>query len=68
MSTPARAYETTTVVILSDHGFRFGGRERNPLHIPFIVKHAGEQMTVDVTSADRGERLLKEIVESSCAA
>ncbi len=60
------AYEATTVVILSDHGFRFGGRERDPLHIPFIVKLAGQQERVDVTSASRGERLLKEIVERSC--
>lgn len=60
-------YETTTVVILSDHGFRFGGRERDPLHIPFIVKHAGQQTRVDLTPAERGERLLKEIVERSCS-
>lgn len=62
------AYESTTVVILSDHGFRFGGKERDPLHIPFIVKLAGQQGRVDVTSTLRGERLLKEIVERSCAA
>ncbi len=61
-------YETTTIVVFSDHGFRFGGRERDPLHIPFIVKLAGQQERVDVTSASRGERLLKEIVERSCAA
>ncbi|MBI2828891.1 MAG: sulfatase-like hydrolase/transferase [Acidobacteria bacterium] len=62
------AYEATTVVILSDHGFRFGGRERDPLHIPFIVKLAGQQRRVDVILASGGERLLKEIVERSCAA
>jgi hypothetical protein len=60
------AYDATTVVIFSDHGFRFGGRERDPLHIPFIVKLAGQQERVDVTLASRGERLLKEIVERSC--
>ncbi len=62
------AYETTTVVILSDHGFRFGGRERDPLHIPFMVKLAGQHARVDVATAARGESLLKEIVEGSCAA
>ena len=62
------AYETTTVVLLSDHGFRFGGRERDPLRIPFMVKRAGQRERVDVTSASRGERLLKDIVEGSCAA
>lgn len=62
------AYETTTVVLLSDHGFRFGGRERDPLHIPFMVKLAGQHDRVNVTSASRGERLLKDIVEGSCAA
>ena len=61
------AYEATTVVVLSDHGFRFGGRERDLLHIPFIVKVAGQQERVDVTSAFQGERLLKEVVERSCA-
>jgi len=61
-------YETTTVVLLSDHGFRFGGRERDPLRIPFMVKLAGQHDRVDVTSASRGERLLKDIVEGSCAA
>jgi len=61
-------YETTTVVILSDHGFRFGGRERDPLHIPFMVKLAGQHERVDVTTALRGERLLKDVVEGSCPA
>jgi arylsulfatase A-like enzyme len=62
------AYEATTVVILSHHGFRFGGRERDPLHVLFTVKLAGRQKRVDVTSASRSELLLKEIVERSSAA
>jgi hypothetical protein len=41
---------------------------REFLHIPFIVKLAGQHERVDVTTASRGERLLKEIVEGSCAA
>ena len=61
------AYDATTMVILSDHGFRFGGLEQDPFHVPFIVKLAGQQTRVDVTFDQRGERLLKEIVERSCA-
>jgi len=62
------AHETTTVVLLSDHGFRFGGRERDPLRIVFMVKLAGQHEKAAVATASRGERLLKEVVEGSCAA
>jgi hypothetical protein len=41
-------YDTTTIVLLADHGFRFGGAERNPLQIPFIVKKAQQKDRVDV--------------------
>lgn len=59
-------YERTTLVLLADHGYRFGGRERDPLHIPFIVKTAGQAARVDVTTPIPGEQLLKQIVERSC--
>ncbi|MBI4265021.1 MAG: sulfatase-like hydrolase/transferase [Acidobacteria bacterium] len=60
-------YDETTIVLLSDHGFRFGGRERDPLQIPFIVKMAGQRARVDVRAAARGELLLKDVVQRSCA-
>ena len=60
------AYGSATVVVLGDHGWRFGGRERDSLHIPFIVKMAGQQGRVDVATPSRGETLLMEIVERSC--
>jgi hypothetical protein len=61
-------YDTTTIVVLADHGFRFGGREANPRQIPFIVKKAGQRSRADVTTAMRGEVALKEVVEGACAA
>lgn len=60
------AYDSTTIVLLADHGFRFGGRERDPLHIPFIVKRAGQTAREVVTEPTAGEQLLKRIVEDSC--
>jgi hypothetical protein len=36
-------YQSATIVLMADHGWRFEGRERDPLHIPFIVKMAGPQ-------------------------
>jgi hypothetical protein len=59
-------YESTTIVLLADHGFRFGGQERDPLHIPFIVKGAGQMSRVDVSTPIPGEQLLKRVVEQSC--
>lgn len=61
-------YETTTIVLLADHGFRFGGRERDPLQIPFIVKMAGQKRRIDADAPVRGEALLKQVVEGSCRA
>jgi hypothetical protein len=58
--------EQITVVLFSDHGFRFGGRDTMPLHIPFIVKRRGQTSRIDITQAVSGERLLKEIVEDAC--
>ena len=59
-------YDDTTVVVLADHGFRFGGAERDPLQIPFIVKKAGQRDREDVSTPMAGERLLKEVLENSC--
>lgn len=62
------AYDPATVVLLADHGFRFGGRERDPLHIPFIAKMARQRGRTDVATPARGELLLKDVVERSCTA
>lgn len=62
----AGTYDGTTVVILSDHGYRFGGRERDPLHIPFIVKGAGQRTSATVTASIPGESLLKQVVQDAC--
>lgn len=59
-------YDETTIVVLADHGYRFGGRERDPLQIPFIVKLSGQQERAEVRAERRGETLLKEIVTGAC--
>ena len=59
-------YERATIVLLADHGFRFGGREANPLQIPFIAKMARQTSRVDIATAVQGERLLKQVLERSC--
>jgi hypothetical protein len=56
-----------TVVLLADHGFRFGGRETDPLHIPFIVRRAPQKTRRDVTVPERGETLLRQVVMEACA-
>jgi len=61
-------YDGTTIVVLADHGFRFGGAERNPLQIPFIVKKAGQKDRVDVEVPMRGELMLKQVLEEACRA
>lgn len=60
-------FDRTTIVVLADHGYRFGGRERDPLHVPFLVKGAGQQSRMDVTSPVRGEALLKDVLQNACA-
>jgi phosphoglycerol transferase MdoB-like AlkP superfamily enzyme len=60
------AYDASHIVLLSDHGFRFGGREGDPRHVPFIVKKGGQRQRVDVTMAERGELLLRQVVEAAC--
>ena len=59
-------YEGATIVVLADHGFRFGGAETNPLQIPFIVKKAGQREREDVRTPMAGEMLLKQVLERSC--
>ena len=61
-----RAAANATIVLLADHGFRFGGRETDPLHIPFIVKRADQTVRREVTTAERGELLLRQIVMEAC--
>lgn len=63
-----RTFDRTTIIILADHGFRFGGRERDELHIPFIVKRAGQSDRRDVNQTLRGESLLRDLVGESCPA
>jgi hypothetical protein len=59
-------FAAATVAVLSDHGFRFGGRERDPMQIPFIVRHPGQRTRVDVTAPEHGEILLRDIVTGAC--
>jgi sulfatase-like protein len=60
-------YDATSIVVFADHGYRFGGRERDPLHVPFLVKTPHQDRRVDVAAAQAGERLLKDVVRQACA-
>ena len=60
------SFARSTLVVLADHGFRFGGLEHDPLHIPFIVRKAAQNVRSDVTEPKRGELLLPEAVRASC--
>jgi hypothetical protein len=60
------AFDRTTLVVLSDHGFRFGGRERDPRHIPMIVKDAGQTSSRQDDQPRQAAGLLRDLVESSC--
>jgi hypothetical protein len=62
----AGTFDGAVVVVLADHGFRFGGGERDPLHIPFIVKQPRQSTRADVREVRRGELLLREVVRGSC--
>ena len=64
----AETYDHSTIVLFADHGFRFGGRERDSHRIPFIVKTAGQQTRIDVTPPVGGEVLLKKVLEDACTA
>ncbi len=59
-------YDSSTVVLLADHGFRFGARERQPLQIPFIAKMPHQREGTDEDAPVRGETLLRTILEQSC--
>jgi len=45
----AGTLDQTTIAVVADHGFRWGGRERDSRHVPFIVKRAGQTTRVDAT-------------------
>jgi len=60
-------FDQTTIILLADHGFRSGGRERDALHIPFIVKKAGQRERRDVTAPAAGELLLEQSLRDSCS-
>ncbi|HEY6362164.1 MAG TPA: sulfatase-like hydrolase/transferase, partial [Vicinamibacterales bacterium] len=60
------SFHRSTFIVFADHGFRFGGRERDKLHIPFIVKMAGQTVRSDVAEPQRGEVLLTQLVGSAC--
>ncbi|MBI3048807.1 MAG: sulfatase-like hydrolase/transferase [Acidobacteria bacterium] len=61
------AYDRVALVVLADHGYRFGGRERDPLHIPFIVKRPGQTRREDVRAELHGEVLLRDVLEGACS-
>jgi hypothetical protein len=60
------SFDRTTLVVLSDHGFRFGGRDRDPRHIPFIVKAAGQTRATEDDEPHQAAELLRNLVASSC--
>lgn len=62
-----RWYDRTTIVLFSDHGFRGGGRETDPRHVPFIVKRAGQVARRDIGEPVHAERLLRTIAADGCA-
>jgi len=68
VSTLARdpAARNATIVALSDHGFRFGGRDSDPLHIPFLARHAGQMSREDVVQPESGETLLQQTLVDAC--
>jgi hypothetical protein len=61
-----RSFDRTTLVVLSDHGFRFGGRDHDPRHIPFIVKEAGQQTARQEEEPHQAAELLRNLVAGSC--
>ena len=55
------------VVLLSDHGYRFGGRERDAARVPFIVKAPRQKDRADVRVPERAEQLLVRTVRDACS-
>jgi hypothetical protein len=60
------SFDRTTLVVLSDHGFRFGGRDHDPRHIPFIVKEAGQTTARQDEEPHQAAELLPSLVAASC--
>jgi hypothetical protein len=61
-------YDRSTIVLLSDHGWRFGGTtERDVLHVPFIAKFPNQRERRDISESEQGELLLKQVLEQSCS-
>jgi arylsulfatase A-like enzyme len=60
------SFDRTTLVVLSDHGFRFGGRDKDPRHIPFIVKEAGQRAGDQDVEPHQAAELLRNLVADSC--
>ena len=60
------SFDRTTVVILSDHGFRFGGRDHDPKHVPFIVKESGQTSGRGDDRPHQAAELLRDLVADSC--
>jgi hypothetical protein len=59
-------YDATTIVVLADHGFRFGGAEHDPLQIPFIVKQPQQKERLVNATPASGEQLLKQALIGAC--
>jgi membrane-anchored protein YejM (alkaline phosphatase superfamily) len=60
----ARRLDQITVAVFADHGFRFAdGPKEDFGHVPFIVKRAGQTERIDVHDEERGELLLRSLVE-----
>jgi hypothetical protein len=60
------SYDRTTLVLLSDHGFRFGGRDADPTHIPFIVKTVGQTTAREERAPQQAIDLLRAALGSDC--
>ena len=60
------SFDRTTLVVLSDHGFRFGGRDHDPRHIPFLVKEAGQTAAREDDEPHQAAQLLRDLVADSC--
>ena len=59
-------FDKTTIVVLADHGFRFGGIEHDARQIPFIVKKPQQTERAVITAPVQGEQLLKDTLKSAC--
>ncbi|MGE3706597.1 MAG: sulfatase-like hydrolase/transferase [Vicinamibacterales bacterium] len=62
----AGARDAATILVLSDHGFRFGGRDTDPRHVPFLVKHAGQREPETIHTPAQAEHLLPQVLDRAC--